>query len=118
MSILHLIGQIIFGAYFVISGINHFTHHKDLTQYASSLKVPSPAFAVYFSGILLLLGGLGVLLNVYVNISLWLLVAFLLPVSLKMHAFWNDSDPQTKMSNQTHFMKNIALLGAVLWMMF
>ena len=71
-----------------------------MTGYVASMKVPAPALAVYGSGILLVLGGLGVLLGQYVQISLVLIVIFLVPVTLIMHPFWTRTDPQAKMGGQ------------------
>ncbi len=116
-SVMHLVGQVLFGGYFIYSGIRHFTEHKNFTAYSVSMKVPSPALAVYATGALLLLGGLGVILNMYTHIALWLLVIFLIPTTVMMHAFWKVTDPQMRMVNKINFFKNVALLGAVLWMM-
>ena len=88
-----------------------------LTGYAASKGVPSPSLAVVGSGLLILLGGLGVLLGVYTQISLWLIIIFLVPVSFKMHNFWTVAEPQAKMMEQVNFMKNMALVGAALMMM-
>lgn len=110
----HIVGQVIFGGYFVWSGINHFINYKGLTGYTASKNVPFPAFAVFFSGGLMILGGLGVMLDIYPLIALILLVIFLIPTTFVMHAFWKDTDPQVRMSNMQNFLKNLALLGAVL----
>ena len=40
-----------------------------------------------------------------------LLVAFLVPVTLAMHAFWAVPDPMMRMMQQAFFMKNLGLLG-------
>jgi len=101
-----------------MNGINHLKNRSALTGYAASKGVPSPNLAVIGSGLLILLGGLGVLLGVYTQISLWLIIIFLVPVSFKMHNFWTLSEPMPKMMDQVHFMKNMALVGAALMMMF
>lgn len=123
MDIIHLIGQVLFGGYFVLQGINHFKNSNSLIGYAASKNVPSPKIAILGSGALVFLGGLSVLLYGFIP-SLWteigfiFLVIFLIPVSFKMHAFWNVADPQAKMMEKVQFMKNMALLGAVLSMIY
>ncbi|HEY4494619.1 MAG TPA: DoxX family membrane protein, partial [Candidatus Paceibacterota bacterium] len=79
IDILNILGQIIFGGYFIYSGLNHFIHNKDYASYASSMKVPMPTFSVFFTGLLMLLGGIGILLNFYVDIAIVLLLIFLIP---------------------------------------
>ncbi len=117
LNLVHIIGQILFGGYFLWQGINHFQNHKGLAGYTASKKVPAPSVAIFGTGVLLVLGGLGVLFNMYTLVALILLVIFLVPVTFVMHAFWNETDPQAKSSQQIAFLKNIALLGAALLMM-
>ena len=66
------------------------------------------------AGILLLLGGLSILFGIYPYVGIVMLVAFLLPVSFMMHNFWTLADPQLRMADKVNFMKNMALLGAIL----
>lgn len=113
-AIIFLIGRIMFGGYFVMMGLNHFGNHKMLTGYTSSKKIPMPSVAVYFSGILILLGGAGIISGMYPVISLMLIIVFLLPVSFLIHSYWKNSDPMAKMADMTHFYKNMALIGAAL----
>lgn len=92
----------------------HFKHLESITGYAQSKGVPSPRAAVFVSGVLLLLGGLGVVFGIAPEASLALLLIFLVPVTFKMHAFWKETDPNVKMMEQIQFMKNMALVGALL----
>ena len=110
-------GRVMFGVYFLISSFGHFKNLKGLTGYASSKKIPMPHIAVLLTGVMLLVGGAGILFNVLVPQSAVLLVVFLVPTSFIMHAFWKDTDPMTKMSNEINFMKNMALVGALLMML-
>lgn len=117
MEILFLIGRILLGGYFVMNGTFHFTKHRSYSGYAASKGVSRPQMAVYATGALLLLGGLGILIGAYIEWAIAALALFLIPVSFKMHNFWAVSDPMMKMSEMVNFNKNIALLGAVLMML-
>ena len=114
MDTLFLVGRIIFGGYFINSGINHFMRLKMMSDYAKMKGVPMPSVSVAFTGLILILGGLSMVLGVYPNVGLVLLVVFLIPVSFMMHSFWKIQDPQMKMGEMVNFMKNMALIGAVL----
>ncbi|MEX1014257.1 MAG: DoxX family membrane protein [Candidatus Paceibacterota bacterium] len=114
MEIILLIGRIIFGGFFFMTGMMHFKNLKKLTGYASSKNVPAPTFSVIISGLLLFLGGLGIIFNTYLNVSLLLISIFLLLVTPKMHQFWKETDPNQKMIEMQQFLKNMALLGATL----
>lgn len=116
MENIHLIGRVIFGLYFAYSGLNHFLNGKGMTGYAAMKKIPMPALAVYGSGLLLILGGIGIALNFEMQISFSLVLLFLIPTTILMHDFWNDTDPGQKSGNQINFLKNTALIGAILAM--
>ena len=116
MNVLFLIGRIVFGGYFLMNAWNHFKNIEGLSGYAASKGVPSAKAAVFMSGVLLLLGGLGVIFGISPEASLTLLIIFLVPVSFKMHAFWKETDQNARMMDQIQFMKNMALVGALLMM--
>ncbi|MFA4818363.1 MAG: DoxX family membrane protein [Patescibacteria group bacterium] len=116
-ELLFLIGRVLFGGYFLMNAINHFSQADMLSGYAASQGVKSPKLAVFVSGLLLLAGGAGILLGVYVSWAVLALVLFLVPVSFKMHAFWKVSEPNMKMMEMVNFTKNMALLGAALMLL-
>jgi uncharacterized membrane protein YphA (DoxX/SURF4 family) len=90
---------------------------KMMSDYTKMKGVPLPLVAVSLTGVILILGGLSILLGVYPLVGVVLLVVFLLPASVMMHNFWKVQDPQMKMGERTNFIKNMALLGAVLMLL-
>lgn len=115
MNILFLIGRVIYGAFFIMMGLNHLGSAREgLVGYAASKGIPAPKLAVVGSGILLLVGGLSIITGFMPVVGIIALVLFLAPVSFQMHNFWAVDDPQAKMSEMTQFLKNMALLGAAL----
>ena len=116
--ILAIIGQGIFGLYWIYNGVNHLAHHKMLAGYTQTKNVPMPLTAVIITGLLLIGGGLSILTGWYLVYGLTAIVIFLLGVTFRMHDFWNEKDPNAKMMNMILFMRNIALLGATLMMYY
>ncbi|HKI97055.1 MAG TPA: DoxX family membrane protein [bacterium] len=114
MQILFLVGRILYGGFMIHAGYNHFRHLNRMSGYVAAKGVPAPKLAVGGTGVLLLLGGLSILLGVAVPIGVLLLVVFLAGTTPTMHAFWADADPMVARNNRTHFLKNLALLGAAL----
>lgn len=114
MEIAFLIGRIIAGGFFVMNGINHFKNLNMMAGYAKSKGTPAAALAVGGTGVLLLLGGLSLVLGFQPIVGAALLIVFLLVVSFQIHNYWAVQDPQAKMGEQVNFMKNMALLGALL----
>lgn len=114
MEIAFLIGRIVLGAYYLFNAYNHFKNLEMMTGYAASKGVPAPKLAVAGTGVLLLLGGLSILLGYQPTLGVILIVVFLVPVAFMMHNFWAVQDPQMKMGEMVHFMKNIALAASAL----
>jgi len=116
-SILFLLGRILFGGYFISNGINHLKKHKGMTEYARSKGVPSPLAGVLFTGLLMLVGGLGIFTGIQMIVSLWLIIVFLVPTTFVMHNYWKEKDAVLRMNEKMAFLKNMALIGATLIML-
>lgn len=114
MDVVVLIGRILFALLFLGSGFGHFAQRKEMTQYAQSKGIPAAGLSVPASGVLLIAGGLSVLLGVWADLGALLLIAFLLPTAFLMHAFWKETDQQTKQAEMIQFNKDVALAGASL----
>src|SRR5882672_3454235 len=110
MRYLYLVGRILFALIFVTAAPRHFT--QEGIQHAADLGVPLAGLAVPLSGVMALAGGLSVALGYKTKWGAWLLVAFLVPVTLGMHAFWKLQDPAMIHIQQAMFAKNLSMLGA------
>lgn len=117
MDIVFLVGRIIFGGYFVMSGFNHFKNLVGMSGYAASKGVPMPKALVTVTGLLLLLGGLYIVFGFLPTLGIGMLIVFLVPTTFMMHTFWKVEDPMARMGEQINFMKNLALIGALLMML-
>lgn len=107
-----LAGRILFSIIFLMAAPGDF---KGTTvAYAAHQGVPLPAIAVPLAGIISIVGALSVLLGYKARLGAWLLVLFLIPVTLMMHNFWSVSDPATAQAQQVNFLKNISMLGGAL----
>jgi putative oxidoreductase len=112
MDVIALIGRILFALIFLGSGtIGHIGQRKSMAQYASSQGVPAAEALVVWSGVLILVGGLMVALGVWGDLGALLLLVFVVPAALLIHAFWKVEDPMQRANQQAHFMKNLALAG-------
>ena len=104
-----LLGRILYSLIFLNSGVFHFSGMA--IGYASSQGVPLASFLVPFSGVMAIVGGLLIVLGYKAKWGAWLIVAFLIPVTFMMHAFWKETDPMQKQMQMGMFMKNISMLG-------
>ena len=107
-----VLGRFLFALIFVMAGANHF--NKQTIGYAASQGVPLAGIAVPLSGVLAIVGGLSILLGYRAKLGAWLIVLFLVPVTLLMHKFWGVQDPMMAQIQMVMFMKNVSMLGGAL----
>jgi len=114
MDLIIVIGRILFGGFFLMSGINHFTKLEAMTGYAKYKKLPAAKLGVLISGLMLVIGGLSVILGYYADLGALLLAIFLVLAAVIFHNFWKETDATAKQNEMLGFMKDIALAGAAL----
>ena len=110
------VGRVLFALIFVASIVGHFSS-AEIAQ-ASAHGVPFAHLLVPLAGVIALLGGVSVMLGYRAKLGALLLVIFLVPVTLFMHRFWGIPDPQMAMMQRISFMKNLALTGSALMIMY
>lgn len=116
MRVPFLIGRILFGGFFISSGVNHLRQTRQMAQYAASKNVPKPNLAVKASGVVLIAGGTSILLGVKPKLGAAAILGFLAGVSPIMHDFWNQ-DAEQRLNDTVNFMKNLALAGGAMALM-
>lgn len=107
-----LAGRQLFSIIFIIASARHF--NAQTIASAARHNVPLPHILVPLSGVIALAGGLSVLLGYRTRFGAWLLVIFLVPVTLMMHNFWAAWDPATAQIEKAMFMKNVTMVGGAL----
>jgi putative oxidoreductase len=105
-----LVGRVLFGGVLGFMGLNHFMNRDEMAGYAEFKGLPAPTFSVVSSGVVLVLGGLGLVVGALPVVGALALAGFLLISGATMHNFWAvpEEDQQDEM---TSFLKNAALAG-------
>ena len=109
-------GRVLFALIFIASIVGHFSS-AEISE-ASAHGVPLATILVPLAGLIALVGGVSVLLGYRARFGALLLLVFLVPVTLIMHKFWGLPDPQMAMLQKINFMKNTALAGTCLLLMY
>jgi len=107
-----LAGRVLFAFIFLLAGVFHFSTQE--IAYAAHQGLPFAGFLVPASGLVAAAGGLSILLGYRAKVGAWLLVLFLVPVTLTMHNFWAVKDPMMAQMQMAMFMKNASILGGAL----
>ncbi len=113
--VLTIAARILFTQIFILSGITHFT---DVGRYAALMhpSIPFREFWVLSSGIVELVGAGMILFDWRPRLGGWLIVAFLLPVTVTVHGYemLHAEGEAMRAIQQASFLKGFALIGAAL----
>ena len=112
---MHLAGRIVFAISLMVLSAGHFTATDAVAGYAAAKQTPSPKAAVLVSGLMMWVGALLLALGWHRFIGAGLVILFLVPVSFKIHSYWNVTDPNMRAVDRIQFWKNIGLAGAALF---
>jgi putative oxidoreductase len=108
-----LLARILIAIVFVMSALKYHFGGVGM-RYAESYRAPLPGLLVPLSGLVIVVASLMVAAGAWADVAALVLVAFLLVTSYYMHPFWKETDPQAKMGQQVHFLKNLGLAGGLL----
>ncbi|MFO0947557.1 MAG: DoxX family protein [Planctomycetota bacterium] len=109
-----VLGRVMLSAIFLTSGAgNKIPNFAAVSDYMAAEGVPMPRFLLAGAIVFLLVGGASVVLGFKARIGAGLLLVFLMLATYYFHDFWTLDDPQAKQQQLIQFMKNLALMGAM-----
>ncbi|MEO7068999.1 MAG: DoxX family protein [Nostocoides sp.] len=86
-----------------------------LARVAGPLGLPNdPELLVRANGLAMVGSGALLALGRFPRLAAAVLGASLVPTTLTGHAFWKETDPATRKQQQTHFLKNVSMVGGLL----
>lgn len=116
-GILTVAGRVLLSAIFLLSAVgNKIPNFQQVSQYMASAGVPAPDLLLGGAIAFLVLGSLSVILGFQARLGALLLGIFLILATYYFHGFWR-LEGAAAMEQQIQFMKNLALLGAMLFIM-
>lgn len=114
-AIVNIIGRFFLVLIFLMSAIgNKIPNFGGTAEYMKSEGVPLPALLLVGAIVFLIAGSLSILLGYKARIGAALLLVFLVLANYWFHDFWTFDDAQAKQMQTISFMKNLALIGAML----
>lgn len=108
-------GRILFTLIFFLSGVTHFTGPDDYVRLMPE-AIPFRTFWVLISGVVELAGAAMIATDRYPRLGAWLIVVFLVPVTITVHGVGMASDPDPRMRaiQLSFFLKGLAMIGCAL----
>jgi len=113
---LTIAARILFSSLFILSGVTHFTN---IPYYVGLMPeaLPFPVLWTLVSGVVELAGAAMILFNRLPRLGGWLLILFLIPVTIVVHGYEMifAEEAAERLNQQAHFLKGWALTGAALF---
>ncbi len=114
--VIGMTARVLFTLIFFASGITHFT---DIAGYVRLMdaSIPYREFWVILSGVVELIGAVCILTNRYPRLGAWLIVIFLIPVTIVVHgaAMVGAADETMRQIQLSFFLKGVAMTGGALF---
>lgn len=115
MKSLHVIARLLAAAIFILSGWDVTREPRSRAEAAASMGVPQPELAVRANAAVMMLAGVALAVGIFPRWAAAILAGTLAPTTLAGHPFWKEQDPQKRREQLTHFLKNLSMLGGLIW---
>lgn len=113
---LALLGRVLLGVMFVISGFGKITGFAGTVGYIASKGLPMPEVLAGIAAAIEFLGGIALLVGFKTRWAALAFAVFLVVITPIFHNFW-DAPAAQAMGQQINFMKNVSILGGMLLVM-
>jgi putative oxidoreductase len=128
-----VVGRVLFALLFIVSGASKLfdiaSTAQDIsakiiipallmpytTQIETTLGMSMPQLLALLTGVLEVICGLMLMFNLGIRFFAFVLIVFVATVTFYFHDFWNQGGIEAR-NNMVHFLKNIAIIGALLMM--
>jgi putative oxidoreductase len=130
MTLVRLLARPMLSSMFIVGGINSIKNYKQLAPRAEPVteklepvvdkarsRLPidlTTEQEVLLNGVVHVVGGAMLATGKFPRLSSFALAATLVPTTLAGHRFWEETDPQRRSQQQTHFFKNVSMMGGLL----
>jgi putative oxidoreductase len=108
-----LAGRLLLALLFFQSGWHKIADFAGNARVMAAKGIPLPEVLLVVTIVLVVGGGLMILLGWHARWAAAVLFAWMIPVTVLYHDFWT-AEPAQLFNQTTHFMKNIAIMGALL----
>jgi len=109
-----LLGRILLGLLFLVAGIRQLMYYDGSVGYFGRLGFPVPVVTTWLSIVIHVAGGLSLMAGWKTKSVSWLLLLLVLIATFMAHRFW-QADPAQYGNQLNHFLKNIAIVGGLLY---
>jgi putative oxidoreductase len=117
MHILKTAGRICLAAIFVAGGAGAFRKPGGRVQKVQEAGLPQPEFGVRLNGATMVIAGIVLALGIAPKWAAGALLGSHVPTTLIGHPYWKEESVESRTAQRTQFLKNLGLIGGLLWVM-
>jgi putative oxidoreductase len=108
-----LLGRALLSAIFLLSGLMKAMHWPAIVEQMTEEGMAAVPFLLALAILFEIGGGLAILLGWQARLGALALIAFLIPVTLIFHDFW-EYEGLARQNEMAHFLKNLTIMGGLL----
>jgi putative oxidoreductase len=109
-------GRVLLCVIFLMAAVgSDIPHFGDVAQLMGSKGIPIPTLMLAGAILFLLAGSLSVITGYKARIGALLLLVFLVLATYYFHNFWAIAEAQARQEQMIQFMKNLSMMGAMLF---
>jgi putative oxidoreductase len=110
-----LIGRILIAALFLVAGVGKIMGFAGTAGYMAKLGFPAPEVMTALALVVEAGGAILLIIGWKTRWVAWALVIFTVIATLAAHRFWEIPDAAQMMDQRIHFLKNLAIMGGLLF---
>jgi len=108
------LGRLLLATIFISGGANTFMNPDGRAKKVEDAGIPLPRQATILNGAIMVIAGVALAIGLLPKVAATALIGSLLPTTYVGHPYWNEENPGNRAGQQTHFLKNLSLIGALL----
>ena len=117
-GLISLVGRVLLSAIFLMSALgNKIPKFNGVVDYMKAEGVPAPQILLAGAIVFLIVGSFSLIVGYKARFGAFLLLVFLILATYWFHDFWTFEEAEAKQQQMIAFLKNLALMGAMLFVM-
>ena len=116
-NFLLLAGRVLMGWIFVESGLRKLLGMDGFITSLTNRRVPQASVLGWIGAAVEFFGGLAILLGAWTRCAALALIVFVIVATLIGHRYWDIAEPAARRMQQSHFWKNVTILGGFVVML-
>ncbi len=115
MRTLRYLGDLLASVVFIFGGLQTFLQPAPRAAKAEAMGLPRASLGVQVNALVMMAGGAALGMGLFRRAAAALLAASLVATTIVGHPFWRESTPAARQAQTTQFLKNLAMLAALLF---